>query len=179
MQVLASLISGKMTVSSLQMSLIGLICRCTNDWAMSMEFFNLWGPQLLVLSFTGIRENVCSAYLRVCWEQESRVLCVWCSTCSWDPWQFSSTASNAMWDEMVRLNVEFGIDEIGYPQPSHAISKHIWSWARWWLFCWPWGSALIFLSSLLLVAFSLPFYVAILEVQFLGLICNSSVSCPL
>ncbi len=29
----------------------------------------------------------------------------------------SSTASNAMWDEMVRLNSEFGLGEIGSPCP--------------------------------------------------------------
>lgn len=30
---------------------------------------------------------------------------------------FDMTASNAMWDEVVRLNAEFGIDNIGSPHP--------------------------------------------------------------
>ena len=52
---------------------------------------------------------------------------------------FDMTASNAMWDEVVRLNAEFGIDNIGSPHPhtppsSSAIEVDPVSWA-----CWVWS----------------------------------------
>lgn len=58
-----------------------------------------------------------------------------CAFLSVAPWPLITTASNAMWDEVVRLNTEFGIENIGSPRPhtppsSNALEVDPVSWAR-------------------------------------------------
>lgn len=93
---------------------------------------------------------VSSSYIlsRQCFEITYYCLCLFTCSVEWPcrPLTTGSTASNAMWDDVVRLNAEFGIDTLGSPRPhtppsSSALEVDPVSWNilnGTWSFSWLW-----------------------------------------